>query len=199
MGWLIAGPELDAGYYGHVGACSAKMYNYVLLKLSLMVSRDRSRRDRKRNSNMRVTQTRSQCLMHFLSQQKLCNLTTQTECHIFPRQGEDELNYWKSKKGILRWNCGNGNDSQSLLRLLSEKWAHLRRVWINIWTLCWIADYTYTDLELKSSVTFSSSARNCLSKGTSAWPDSEKTNSRVNVGSTLCSTIVTGCVSKSAV
>lgn len=33
---------------------------------------------------------------------------------------------------------------------------------------------TYTDLELVSSVTFSSFAKNCLSKGTLGWPDSVK-------------------------
>lgn len=38
-------------------------------------------------------------------------------------------------------------------------------------------DYcTYTDLELAPSVTLSSFAKNCLSSGTSGWPDSVETN-----------------------
>lgn len=35
---------------------------------------------------------------------------------------------------------------------------------------------TYTDLELAPSVTLSSFAKNCLSSGTSGWPDSVETN-----------------------
>lgn len=35
---------------------------------------------------------------------------------------------------------------------------------------------TYTDLELASSVTLSSFAKNCLSSGTSGWPDSVETD-----------------------
>lgn len=35
---------------------------------------------------------------------------------------------------------------------------------------------TYTDLELALSVTLSSFAKNCLSSGTSGWPDSVETN-----------------------
>lgn len=34
----------------------------------------------------------------------------------------------------------------------------------------------YTDLELASSETLSSAAKNCLSKGVSGWPDSVKAN-----------------------
>lgn len=49
---------------------------------------------------------------------------------------------------------------------------------------------TYTDLELASSVTFSSCAKNCLSKGGSGWPDSVKTNRAKLRSCTFCPTRV---------
>lgn len=88
----------------------------------------------------------------------------------------------KTKKTVCisRWNYDNDDDSQSIWNYYPLTIHTLRDFSTSLNNV--LDSCTYTDLELVSSVTFSSFAKNCLSKGTSGWPDSVKTK-RAEFGS----------------
>lgn len=141
--------------------------------------------------------TRLRSLMHLLShtQEKECRMSQHKLIVVFfHSSGGDKL-----KIKI----CGHFK-----MQLWQRWWftEHLKGLYLN-WSYPQRAPYssehcvdscTYTDLELVSSETFSSCAKNCLSKGTSGWPDSVKTNRAEFRSGTFCSTVVIGYVSKTA-
>lgn len=130
--------------------------------------------------------TRLRSLMHLLShtQEKECRMSQHKLIVVFfQSSGGDKLKIKKSV-GLSGCNYDNGDDSEHLKGLYTLT-DHTHR------EHC-VDSCTYTDLELVSSETFSSCAKNCLSKGTSGWPDSAKTNRAEFRSGTFCSTTVIG-------
>lgn len=108
---------------------------------------------------------------------EMSNFPTQTHSHVYPAVWTG-WNYWKSLCTSRR-SYDSCDDSHGFWNYYPITDHTPQRVQ-------WISEpcvgqqtalpCTHTDLELVSSETLSSLARNCLSKGTSGWPDSEKTN-----------------------